>query len=226
MIAEHTPDPCAIVELRQYTHHPGRRDDLIDLFEREFVETQEAVGMTVIGTFRDLSDPDRFVWLRGFSDMDARRTALATFYGGAVWKAHRDVANATLIDSDNVLLLHSARPGSGFALDQSAGGLVAAMVYPVGEWGALAFIEFFERTLEPALVDAGSTVLATFVTEHAVNTFPTLPVREGEDAFVWFARFVDRVSFDRYRWAIDAAAHERRPSQVLTLAPTARSKVR
>ena len=28
-----------IVELRRYTLHPGRRDTLIELFDREFVET-------------------------------------------------------------------------------------------------------------------------------------------------------------------------------------------
>ena len=33
-----------IVELRQYTLHPGQRDTLIDLFDREFVESQEAPG--------------------------------------------------------------------------------------------------------------------------------------------------------------------------------------
>src|SRR4029453_1418402 len=40
-----------IVELRQYTLHEGRRDVLIDLFEREFIEPQEGQGMKVIGTF-------------------------------------------------------------------------------------------------------------------------------------------------------------------------------
>ncbi|WP_406513549.1 hypothetical protein [Streptomyces sp. NBC_00161] len=35
-----------IVELRQYTLHPGARDTLIALFEREFVAGQEAAGMT------------------------------------------------------------------------------------------------------------------------------------------------------------------------------------
>ena len=35
---------CPIVELRQYTLHPGKRDVLIDLFDREFVESQEASG--------------------------------------------------------------------------------------------------------------------------------------------------------------------------------------
>ena len=39
---------CPIVELRQYRLWPGRRDVLIDLFDREFVESQEADGMQVL----------------------------------------------------------------------------------------------------------------------------------------------------------------------------------
>src|SRR3546814_4941010 len=65
-----------VVELRQYTLHPGQRDVLIELFEREFIESQEATGIRVIGQFRDLDDPDRFVWLRGFADLPARARAL------------------------------------------------------------------------------------------------------------------------------------------------------
>src|SRR5829696_7935028 len=57
---------CSVLELRQYTLHPGKRDVLIELFEREFVESQEALGMQLVGQFRDADDPDRFVWLRGF----------------------------------------------------------------------------------------------------------------------------------------------------------------
>ena len=121
----------------------------------------------MIATFRDLNDADRFVWLRGFPDMATREEALQTFYGGPLWKANRDAANATLVDSDNVLLLRAARPGSGFAWDDARGGLIAAMVYAVGEAGSQAFMEQFERTLQPALVNAGSTLLATFVTEHS-----------------------------------------------------------
>ena len=78
-----------VVELRQYTLRPGQRDVLIDLFDREFVESQEAEGMAIVGQFRDLDDPDRFVWIRGFGDMPSRARALAAFYGGPAWKAHR-----------------------------------------------------------------------------------------------------------------------------------------
>ena len=109
------PMEPAVLELRQYTLHPGRRDELIGLFEREFVESQEAVGIELVGTFRDLDRPDRFVWVRGFPDMPSRAASLQAFYGGPVWAAHREAANATMIDSDNVLLLRPAANGAGFA---------------------------------------------------------------------------------------------------------------
>ena len=62
----------------------------------------------MLGQFRDLDDADRFVWLRGFESMAARPAALGAFYDGPVWKAHREAANATMIDSDDVLLLQPA----------------------------------------------------------------------------------------------------------------------
>src|SRR5436305_7893487 len=105
---------CLIVELRQYMLHPRKRDVLIDLFDLEFVESQEALAMKIIGQFRDLDDPNRFVWLRGFRDMPSRAQALKNFYGGPIWKAYREASNATMIDSDNVLLLCPVKPTSGF----------------------------------------------------------------------------------------------------------------
>jgi quinol monooxygenase YgiN len=83
-----------VIELRQYRMKPGRRDDLIALFEREFVESQEACGMSLLGQFRDLDAPGHFVWMRGFESMAARKAALEGFYGGLVWQAHREAAKS------------------------------------------------------------------------------------------------------------------------------------
>lgn len=80
--------------LRQYTLYPGERDNLIHLFEREFIDTQESFETEVIGQFRDLDDPDRFVWLRGFSDISSREKSLSDFYVRPTWKKPRDEANA------------------------------------------------------------------------------------------------------------------------------------
>src|SRR3546814_16603291 len=91
-----------LVELRQYTLVGGQRDTLVDLFERAFVETQEAAGIQVFGRYIDLDDPDRFVWMRGLSDLETRGRALSDFYGGPAWAAQREAANATMIESDHV----------------------------------------------------------------------------------------------------------------------------
>lgn len=159
-----------VVELRQYTLHPGQRDVLIALFEAHFIESQEACGITLIGQFRDLDRPDRFVWLRGFPDMESRAQSLAAFYGGAVWKAHREAANATMIDSDNVLLL---RPLRGFDFASAGDGRIDAV------------IDYFDAPVNEVTIPRA---LGTFVTEHAANSFPALPVRQGENVAVRFVR--------------------------------------
>ncbi|MET9962339.1 NIPSNAP family protein [Streptomyces sp. NPDC006326] len=170
-----------IVELRQYTLRPGARDTLVELFEREFVTGQEAVGITLGGRFRDMDDPDRFVWLRGFPDMERRARALHAFYSGPVWQEHRDRANATMLDSDDVLLLR----GPGFTAPAGAGPVTVTLCHPRDP---ASFAGHFEHRLRPALVAAGAPPTAVHRTEHAENDFPALPVRTGEDVLLWFTR--------------------------------------
>jgi hypothetical protein len=239
---------CPAVELRQYTMHPGKRDVLINLFDREFIESQEALGIKIIGQFRDLDHPDRFVWLRGFRDMTSRARALTDFYGGSVWKAHREAANATMIDSDNVLLLRPALPTSGFSLenmkrppvgsDEVPTSLVVTTIYYFEGPVAPDFINFFEHTLKPMAASLGATICAYFVTEDSENTFPALPVRAGENVFVWFSTFRDSAAYENYvaalseseRWRDEVSnglkRYLNRTPEVLKLSPTARSQLR
>ncbi len=238
---------CAVVELRQYTLHPGQRDVLIDLFNRRFIEPQEAVGINVIGQFRDQDNPDRFVWLRGFSDMPARTEALKSFYYGDLWKANRSAANATIIDNDNVLLLRPARVDSGFAATTNPrvaadsidipNGLVVATLYYFDAPASADFLDFFERTLKLEFIHNGATIIGSFVNEHGVNTFPALPVREGENVFVWFSLFADAPAYERYVAALEKSAPWRdtikpallprlkKSPGILRLTPTARSQI-
>jgi quinol monooxygenase YgiN len=226
-----------LVELRQYTLHDGQRDVLIELFEREFIETQEAQGMKVLGTFTDLDRPNRFVWLRGYRDMDSRLRGLTAFYGGPVWQAHRAEANPTMIDSDNVLLLRappgaeftppSTRPASG---EQAPGGLVVATIDYLKVPPANA-LRTFETRVKPALQAKGMRPLAWFVPESAPNNFPGLPVREGERVLVWFTAFKDTADHAAHKAALDEASAPLAPMlargpEVLRLKPTQRSLIR
>ncbi|MFD6112543.1 NIPSNAP family protein [Streptomyces yangpuensis] len=202
----------AVIELRQYTLRPGRRDDLIELFDRELVETQEETGMAVLGQFRDLDDPDRFVWLRGFPDMAARRDALTAFYGGPVWKRHGPQANATMSDSDDVLLLRPlthdgsfraappARPRPGTPAPER---FVSATLwsFPPGRDEGIALVR---DGLLPLLRDTGAAPLAAFATETAPNTFPRLPVRSGENVAVVLTSHPDEDAHQRHLTALRA----------------------
>jgi hypothetical protein len=220
-------DDFEAVELRRYALRPGMRDRLIDLFEREFIETQEACGMVPIGHYRDLDDPDSFVWFRGFPDMNDRGSALEAFYVHSdAWLTHRDAANATMLDSDNVLLLRNARPASGFDLrglsrDDGSGDdhVVAASIRMLDEPASEDLISDVEKRLVPQLQQCAERI-AYFVTDDRPNDFPRLPVREGEWALVI-------AGICRDRNAVDDWSHVLRDGwETLRLAPGARSLFR
>ena len=231
----------AVVELRQYTLHPGARDTLIDLFDREFVETQEACDISVLGQFRDLDRPDRFVWLCGFSGMESRAAALALFYDGPVWAAHSAAANATMIDFDDVLLLRPCGGDTFGALDprnrpQQAVSMspacnFEALICPVDPGDLDGFVAWYRDAFVPALKPVGCETVASLVTESSENTFPRLPVREHVSVFVMLIRVAGEDGFERLQdtpagAAALAALARRTPVTRLRLAPTARSLLR
>lgn len=240
-------DTLSVVELRRYRLRPESREKLVDLFDREFVETQEAAGMRVIGQFRDLDAPDSFVWMRGFSDMASREKALQAFYSGPVWAEHRNAANGTMVNSDNVLLLRPLSPQNTFRMTDngrpprdakgSRRGLLVATVAHLAPRTDSAFADFFIQDVSPVLSQAGATVLGTFVVEQSENTFPHLPVREGETVFVWLSIFRDEPAYDAHVNALAASRvwTERilpemdgrvwRSNEISRLTPTARSLI-
>ena len=222
------------VELRRYTTKPGRRDELITLFEREFLESQEACGMVPIGHYCDLTDPNAFVWYRGFPDMESRQVALDAFYVHSdAWLLNREAANATMVDSDNVLLLRPARAQSGFDLgglrrsgDQGRHSFVAASIVMLHQAVDEARVSAFERNLLPHQI---AQRVAYFVTEERANNFPRLPVREGESAFVATGACEDIEALGKWMQAFDdAGTGDPRRAEVLAtehlqLAPAPRS---
>ncbi|MDP3898382.1 MAG: NIPSNAP family protein [Mesorhizobium sp.] len=207
-----------VLELRQYTMVPGRRGDFVEIFDREFVETQEALGIEVVGQFVDLDRPDRYVWMRRFPDMESRKASLEAFYGGPVWAAHKDAANATMTEWHDVLPLRPAWEGSDVVdkADRAAAGAAASG----GEMTVAIWPVAGERLAEFAAVfrSAYPAARAAYVTEPADNTYPALPVRAGESVFVGV--------FDGLSVIHDLGAAGVAPAQILRLAPTARSRLR
>ena len=209
-----------ILELRQYTMVPGRRDDFVELFDREFVETQEALGMEVVGQFIDLDRPDRYVWIRRFPDMEARKAALEAFYSGPVWAEHSAAANPMMTEWHDVLLLKPAGEGRDLAVnaaDRPPPGRKDAEVRPL----AILIWDVAPDSIAgcaEAIARAFPSARAVYVTDRSPNIYPRLPIRA--DASVVVAVLDGLPPKDEV--SLDSLA----PSQVLRLAPTPRSALR
>jgi quinol monooxygenase YgiN len=218
-----TADP--VIELRRYRLHPGARETLIELFDREFLETQDAAGMAVLAQFRDLDDPDAFVWLRRFEDLPRRAEALRSFYTGPVWVRHRDAANGTMVNSDNVLMLKplgdAAPPsllGAGPvplrfgphrpspSVDLGEPGVFEMTTCYLAPRTDTAFAAWFEDAVRPALLAAGASVEGRWVVDHRENNFQGLPVREGETLFIWLLRFDGLEHLQQFHQKLAASA--------------------
>jgi hypothetical protein len=200
--------------------------------------------MTIVGQFRVVGDPGRFFWIRAFPDMEARAKALRNFYEGPVWRANRDAANKTMIDSDDVLLLHPAATHSGFELDgltrppeHAAEVDRSAFVSTIFNFDQPVENDFavsFDAGFGASMRRLGMDPIARLVTDRSDNTYPKLPVREGVNAFVALATLSDETSFSVYseslrRWeqSDDAFArklHDR--VSISRLIPTSRSLLR
>jgi hypothetical protein len=115
---------------------------------------------------------------------------------------------------------------------------VVATLYSFDAPADSGFFDFFETRVAPAHRRAGARLLGSFVTEPSENTFPRLPVRSGENFFLWIATLPDDRALAAYRtalagdpsWTEEAAPALRvrlnRPEEVLELTPTRRSLLR
>lgn len=192
-----------LLELRRYIMKRGRRDELADWFDREFIAELEALPIRVLGQFRDPERPDLWIWLRAFRNQSERGDALSRFYTSPFWKQRRTAVNATLISSDDVHLLRPAWPGSALRLagahwpparEGVANGALWVRILPASSprdddglqhaWG-----DIWDRhaALETACYD----------TEPTPNSYPRLPVHDGPPVRIVFALFQDQQALDR-----------------------------
>lgn len=225
----------AVVELRQFRTRPQRRDEFIELFERHLLVLHREAGATVIGHFRDLDHPDRFVWLRGFADMATRKTALKAVLSSDSWRVHRDAVRALIVDFDDLLLVRTfaARPNGR---QTGAAAIICATILsfaePVDTRMAAVLAEETEQLL--ALLDGQQ--LGTFVSANSTNNFARMPIRDNVHAWVGLARLSSSAHatyravleeprvIDNLADKVGASLHG--PPKLLKLAPCASSRLR
>jgi len=120
---------------------------------------------------------------------------------------------------------------------RSKGGPVSSGPGSVRQRADAARSALFDSAVAPALAAAGARVIGHYVTETQANTYPRLPVREGENVSVWLTSFPNDDAYARAQVRLFASAAWQDAMarwngglagapEVLKLAPTPRSLLR
>ncbi|WP_426689319.1 NIPSNAP family protein [Rhodanobacter ginsengiterrae] len=182
-----------VVEFRRYVTTDGKRANFVKYFDAYFPEAFEQLGAMVFGQFTERGNPNRFTWLRGFRDINARPIINAAFYYGPLWKEHRVKVNAILPDSDNVMLLRPLHPEQGItvlpAVDpviegHGAQGVVVAQIFAVKKGSEDAFAKLAVAAFAHYRIE-GVHPAGVLVTLDVPNNFPQLPIRPDGPFLVW-----------------------------------------
>jgi hypothetical protein len=235
-------DNYQVVEFRRYDIAPGQRDRFVRYFDAYFPEAFEQLDCMVFGQFEDRAAPTKFVWLRGYHDINARPIVDAAFYYGPVWREHRAKVNALFPGaSDNVLLLRPLDADTGVtvlpAVDpvdepHGAGGIVVAQIFAVkkGDEDALAQRA---RTAFAGYEDAKVHPAGVLVTLDVPNNFPQLPIRSDGPFLVWLgvvendaALKTFEVRASRVERSLESTGMLRGTPERLVLDPAPRSRLR
>jgi hypothetical protein len=231
-----------VVEFRRYVTADGELAHFVKYFDAYFPEAFEQLGAMVFGQFTERGHPDRFTWLRGFHDIDARPVVNAAFYYGPLWKEHRARINAILPDSDNVMLLRPLHADRGVSVlpavdpvaeEAGAQGVVVAQIFAMAKGREEAFAKQAETAFAAYRID-GVHPAGVLVSLDVPNNFPQLPIRSDGPFLVWLGVVRDDATLDR-QLAPRLAAAERSlaaggllrgtPERVV-MDPTPRSRLR
>lgn len=181
-----------VIELRNYLVRHGRRDEFINLFEENFVESQNILGGYILGQYRVKGADDNFFWIRGFRDMTARYKYLNDFYfGSPVWKRHKAEANSLLLNNDNVYLLQpldlDGSTNAEFTFNTNWFGQakgVAVVDFYISNTKRDKLIEFVKKKYA-AILEVSKIKNASFWTsETTANDFTGLPVFQDKNLLV------------------------------------------
>ncbi|CAM0998314.1 NIPSNAP domain-containing protein [Rhodanobacter sp. Root179] len=231
-----------VVEFRRYVTSDGELAHFVKYFDAYFPEAFEQLGAMVFGQFAERGHPDRFTWLRGFHDINARPIVNAAFYYGPLWKEHRVKVNAILPDSDNVMLLRPLHADQGVSVlpavdpvteQRGAQGVVVAQIFAVKKGSEEAFAKQAEAAFDAYRVD-GVHPAGVLVSLDVPNNFPQLPIRSDGPFLVWLGVVRDNATLDKQLMPRLAAAEQslaasgllRGTPERVVMDPTPRSRLR
>ena len=216
-----TAQKIKVIELRNYLIKPGRRDEFINYFEENFINSQNALGGYILGQYRVKDADDNFFWMRGFPDMPSRYKFLNDFYYSPFWKAHKTVPNSLLLNNDNVYLLKPLDVNDSSISNETAfnsawfgkeKGIAVLDLY-ISNTKLDKLIEFIKKQYNSILSVAGVQNTSFWVSETATNEFTALPVFQDKNLLVQITFYKDELEYQTKMKAIDSKMNEEQKTQ-------------
>jgi len=163
------------------------------------------LGGYTLGQFKINGINDRFIWMRGFADMNTRMRFLNNFYvESRVWKEFGPGANAMMINSDNVYLLRPLN-NNKCAKEQSEAingnllkmnnGIIVVDFY-ICNSTLDKVINLFHSSYIPFIKTLNIDNITLWVSEMSENDFPRLPVFQDKNLLLTITKYGDE---DEYR---------------------------
>jgi len=91
-------------ELRQYRVKPGKREEWVELMEKEIIPFQIAQGMVVIGSFVGEQEEDLYVWIRRFESEAQREALYQRVYESDYWKNEISPRVGDMLDRERTVV--------------------------------------------------------------------------------------------------------------------------
>ena len=206
-----------VLELRNYLVRHNRRDEFIDLFEENLVQSQNILGGYILGQYRVKGADDNFFWIRGFRDMPARFKFLNDFYfGSPAWKQHKSEANSMLLNNDNVYLLQplnlkdsSNDAESSFNTNwfgQTKG--IAVVDFYTSNTKREKLIEFVKKKYALILSDSKIANASFWTSETTANDFTGLPVFQDKNLLVQITFYKNEAEYQAKMKNVDSKMND------------------
>lgn len=95
-----------LTEIRTYRIKAGRREEFLEHFDAKVAPLQRALGIVIVGPFRDMQNSDTIVWLRTFPSLDDRERMLKAFREAGEWTSGlRDTMLGMIEEQSEALVL-------------------------------------------------------------------------------------------------------------------------
>lgn len=202
-----------VLELRNYLLKPDMADEFSSYFNKHFVKPMTELGGYTLGQFQIKDVKDRFVWLRGFTDMSTRVKFLNDFYvNSSSWKEFGPGANAMIINSDNVYLLRPINTGQnkaeqGEAINSNflqAGKDITVIDFYVCNSTLDKTIDLFYTSYLPFLKTLNVEDISLWVSEMTENDFPRLPVFQDTNLLLTISNYKTEKEYQAKQKEINA----------------------